>query len=113
MRQVDTISAGLMPQLLQNAEHLVTFVTKFGFKVRDINTGKLSFEYYIVDTRQKILDETPSTSEQNWYKSKIITGDFDSVSISSEDTNFTETGSTFSTPQKNGKVITKNSPVTG
>ena len=90
-----------MPQLLQNVDNLYSFVTKFGFKVRDLSTGIVAFDYTPKELCSN-LDETPSTSDQNWYKSKIITGEMDSYSISSEDTNFTETNSPPTTPKKNG-----------
>ena len=95
-----------MPQLLQNADNLVTFVTKFGFKVRNLETGLLAFEYIDVEKRAN-LDDIPSTSDQNWYTSKIITGDTDTQSMSSEDTNFTDTNSLPETPDKSGKTFSK------
>ena len=94
--QVDTISSGLMPQILQNVENMVTFISKFSVNVKNIDTGNMSF---IPCDYPK--EDTPSTSTQNIYQSKIITGEVDTCSMTSEDTNITETSSPCSsTPEK-------------
>ena len=108
MAQVDTISAGFMPQMLQNSENLLNFVTRFGVKIYNIKTKEISFTQ---GTERGNISDIPSTSKSNPYLSKIITGDLDDTSFSSEETNFTETSSactpTQSSEQSSGIPIYK------
>ena len=92
MAQVDTISAGILPQILQTSDNMMQFIAKFGLKIIDLKTHKISFQS--VEPKEKVkIDDSHSTSTSDIYKSKIVTGELDTLSFSSEDTNYTETDS--------------------
>ena len=76
---------------------LVNFITKFGLKVRNILIKEVTFE---ATSCKNNLSETPSTSNFDPYQARPITGESDAWSMSSEDTNYTETNSLPTTPQK-------------
>ena len=87
-----------MPQMLQNKDNLLNFVTKFGVKLYNIRTGEINFS-------QSNLVVEPigqaSTSNFNPYCAKIVTGGLDESSFSSEGTNYTETSSQCSSLDAN------------